>query len=252
MTYNKIVKTKDDDDEGDKDVSKLAINVHYYFNFFQDHGSSKASFYWSVCISTLATINIFLMILETCDGPNHYTGRTNNSKFKLFLTENGYRVSNMICLFPILFDSIGRCILISIIYLNKKYRSIKLLKIQLQSDSGAKILFLIDLLCVFPFLVSFASNKSNEGGRVIFRVLELGTLGRVYRAAKDIPSFLATRIALINSLPHLLLPLFFFFVFNMTVSVMVYLLEPCYNVDNCPWMDLFGKKFNNIFIYHYI
>lgn len=250
MKDNKIAKkdNKSIDDKSDKDESKLVTYVNYYFNFFQEPASSKAAYWWSICISTLAIINVCLMILETCDGPNHYTGRTNNAKFKLFLSENGYKISNMICLFPILFDSIGRCILISIIYLNKKYRSIKLLKIQIQADSGAKILFMIDILCVVPFVFSFASNKSSESSRVIFRVFELATLGRVFRAAKDIPSFLATRIALVNSIPHLLLPLFFFFVFNMTVSVMVYLMEPCYNVDNCPWRDLFGTFFLIIII----
>jgi len=66
------------------------------------------------------------------------------------------------------------------------------------------------------------------------------------RLIKDLPAIRSIRIALINSVDHLVLPVFFFFTFNITSGVFLYFVEPCFNVNSCPWQDQFESTFFSI------
>eukprot|EP01038_Epipyxis_sp_PR26KG_P010778 gene10778-14473_t len=66
------------------------------------------------------------------------------------------------------------------------------------------------------------------------------------KAIKDIPTVWAIRVALSRSAGHLVLPLFFLMIFNITIGVFLYFIEPCFNVEKCPWQDLFDAAFYTI------
>ena len=108
-------------------------------------------------------------------------------------------------------------------------------------DVVSPLAFLAEVLYIIP-----QGLKPSQGIRLLLRFVDLLATARIIRATKDIPALKAIRIALIKSIPHLVVPLFFFFVFNITFGVAVYFLEPCYDYTLCPWEDLFEASFFSV------
>ena len=69
--------------------------------------------------------------------------------------------------------------------------------------------------------------------------------GHLLRCSKVSPFFFAVRTALVRAGPRLLLPVFFFFCLNIVISIILYYIEPCYNIDLCgsQWKDLLDASF---------
>ena len=120
-----------------------------------------------------------------------------------------------------------------------------------QDDKFKLILFLFDILSIVPFIIRasyvYPSERNvSQLGRLVLRVLDLLSSGKILRASKDIPAIVAIRIALSRSMEHLVLPLFFFLVFNVFFGVVVYFMEPCYDYDICAWKNLFDACFFSV------
>ena len=108
-----------------------------------------------------------------------------------------------------------------------------------------------DIICIIPFLVRSSYLQPNniildQGARVLLRMIELLSISRIFRSTKDIPAIKTIRLALSRAVYHLVLPIFFFFSFNVFVAVIAYFIEPCYNTTYCPWLDLFDTSFYSI------
>ena len=118
-------------------------------------------------------------------------------------------------------------------------------------DRFKVLLFIFDIMSVIPFIIRVsylyqAQKDTTQGWRLVLRCLDLLSSGKILRASKDIPAIMAIRIALSRSMEHLVLPLFFFLVFNVFFGVVVYFMEPCYNFDTCAWSDLFDACFFSV------
>lgn len=118
-------------------------------------------------------------------------------------------------------------------------------------DTFKVVLFFMDMLSVIPFislsLYYYPRNsKPATFFRLLFRVLELFSCAKILRGTKDLPAVLAIRITLSRAIPHLILPIFFFLVFNIFFGVVVYFMEPCYNYSICAWADLFEASFYSV------
>jgi hypothetical protein len=118
-------------------------------------------------------------------------------------------------------------------------------------DRFKMLLFGFDVLSVIPFIIRVSyvyprAKSLTQAARLILRILDLLSSGKILRASKDIPAIVAIRIALSRSMEHLVLPLFFFLVFNVFFGVVVYFMEPCYNYDTCAWADLFDACFFSV------
>jgi hypothetical protein len=118
-------------------------------------------------------------------------------------------------------------------------------------DTFKVVLFFMDVLSVIPFIFLngyyYAKDSSpNPFATLLFRILELLSSAKILRGTKDLPSVLAIRITLVRAIPHLILPIFFFLVFNIFFGVVVYFMEPCYNYEECAWADLFEASFYSV------
>lgn len=145
-----------------------------------------------------------------------------------------------------LFDAFLRLLAVSAIYLFNEDESS-----EFSEDTFKVVLLFMDILSVIPFIFLNGyyypkSSDPNSVSALFFRCLELLSCAKILRGTKDLPSVLAIRITLVRALPHLILPIFFFLVFNIFFGVVVYFMEPCYNYTNCAWADLFEASFYTV------
>jgi len=149
---------------------------------------------------------------------------------------------------PLIIDALGRLVMLCFIAFGEDNKP---LFRKILDDKLETVLFTADILSVIPFFIRLfyyhPSMQHEDGAPLVFlTIIELLITGRILRLIKDIPSVRAIRIALSRSASHLVLPLFFFFVFNITAGVLFYFIEPCFNVNSCFWLDLFSATFYSI------
>ncbi len=239
----------DGEEYGDGDGDELGNPlVLLMFDFFTEPKTSIIGYVWGVFTSFIVVLHILMVGLESCDGPNQYTGRLNRSSYSFLLNENGYWTVTLVCLLPLVIDTGGRVILLLFIFLfgeNEK------LKQKLLSDTFSLCLLIGDVVGLIPFFVNIVAVRTyhhvlTREQELILKLLELVLTVRILRITKDIPAIWAVRIALIRSSEHLVLPLFVFMLFNITAAVILFFAEPCYNTSSCPWQDLFQAGFFSV------
>ena len=65
------------------DLSLVSIYV-----FLTEPSSSKAAFRWNLFLAVFVMFYICLVLVESCDGPNKYVGRSNEALYPFLLTDN--------------------------------------------------------------------------------------------------------------------------------------------------------------------
>lgn len=155
------------------------------------------------------------------------------------LDEQQYILAGRIVWTPMCLDAFLRIICVSFIFMMNED-----LAGDFSEDNFKVVLFFFDILSVIPFIVLnsfYYTNHQNPSPffRLLFRCLELLSSSKILRGTKDLPAVLAIRVTLVRAVPHLILPVFFFLVFNVFFGVVVYFMEPCYNYSVCAWADLF-------------
>jgi hypothetical protein len=125
-------------------------------------------------------------------------------------------------------------------------------------DTFDCILYIFDLISVIPFILTiftpilpFLSSRRQlsqhqQQLQLFLRCLELFSSSKILRMTKDYPNILAIRITLIRSVKYLIIPIYFYFVFNIFFGAIIYFLEPCYQADSCPWANLFESSFYSV------
>jgi hypothetical protein len=152
------------------------------------------------------------------------------------------------CWTPLIIDAFGRVVLLSCIFGHSDNEDIAE---ELMENKFTLVSMFGDICCIIPFIINAAYVHPNsivlgQGSRVTLRIIELISISRIMRSSKDIPAIKAIRIALSKAVYHLVLPIFFFFSFNVFAAVILYFIEPCYNTSTCPWMDLFDASFYSV------
>jgi hypothetical protein len=152
------------------------------------------------------------------------------------------------CWAPLIADAFVRVSMLAYIFGHSENEEIAE---ELWHDKFTLFSMIGDILCIIPFVVRAAYLQPNtirlgQDLRVLLRVLELLSVSRILRSTKDIPAIKTIRLALSRAAKHLVLPIFFFFAFNVFAAVLVYFSEPCYNIDTCPWLDLFDASFFSV------
>ena len=219
------------------------------YDFLMHPHSSLPAMVWSLTLCALIALRIICILLESCDGPNQYYQRSiDQAQYSFLLTEPQYFEIYIACFTPILLDSFLRVILIVLITVEPENYPVYQ---RFVSDKTEIVMFICDIACVIPFLVSVSSGPGDElsfsqAASIILSILELLVTGRIFRLVHHIPAIRAVSIALSNSFEHLVLPIFFFFAFNITAGVFFYFAEPCYDINTCSWTSLFQTTFFSI------
>lgn len=231
----------------DVDVGSPLVRLMY--DFFTNPYSSWTAFAWAQLTAWLSVVRVLEIAFESCDGPNQYVGRAvDKSRYHFFLTDNQYFKVYVACMVPIIIDAVSRGIMLGFLVFASENNA---LLADLKKDSLQVFMLFADIVGVIPFLVTAIYTRpydipSNQLQNVIMTLIELLITARILRLIKDLPAIRSIRIALINSVDHLVLPVFFFFTFNITSGVFLYFVEPCFNINACPWHDLFESSFFSI------
>lgn len=236
-----------EDDEYEEDELGSPVVVLLY-DFLTDPESSKQAFWWSVITCVASILRIMEIAVESVNGPNQYRGRLNRSRYNFLYTDQEYFQMYIIFFVPLIIDAFARVVLILLLMCEEENRG---LYIKFKRDISERIMFFADTVGVLPFFIYAGYIRPNsvvleQGARVILRLMELLTTGRIFRAVRQIPAVRAISTALKNSFEDLVLPVFFFFVFNITAGVFFYFAEPCYDANSCPWISLFESTFYSI------
>jgi hypothetical protein len=229
------------------DPSSPIATMMYEFLFQPE--SSAYAFWWNIFTTMLVVIRILEIGVESVDGPNQYTNRPNDrARYTFLLTDEHYFDIYIACFVPLICDAFARVVLMILLIFEEENVS---LYQRFKRDHSNQILFLGDTLGILPFFIYAGYIRPNnlnptQGARITLRVVELFTTGRIYRAIRRFPAIRAISTALSRSFRPLILPIFFFFVFNITSGVFFYFAEPCYNTTICPWIDVFDSTFFSI------
>lgn len=188
-------------------------------------------------------------VLQTVDGPNHYTGRENAASYQGLPDAATYRTIDIVLWTPLVVDTFFRLLMVIAVFtLPGSYEVAD----DFDDDIFKKFLHLFDFLSVIPFILNmvfedFVNNKDiNQFLALLLRAFYLLSCSKILRITKDLTAVLAVRLALGKSMRHLIIPLFFFLVFNIFFGVFLYFLEPCYNLEMCPWNNLFQACFFSV------
>eukprot|EP01032_Pedospumella_encystans_P017450 gene17450-19885_t len=231
----------------DRDVGSPLVRLMY--DFFTDPYSSWTALAWAQLTAWIAVVRVLEIAFESCDGPNQYVGRpVDRSRYYFFLTDDQYFKVYVACMVPLIIDAVGRGIMAGFLVFASENNA---LLAELKEDSLQVFMLFADIVGVIPFLVTAIYTRpydvpSDQLQNVILTLIELLITARILRLIKDLPAIRSIRIALINSVDHLVLPVFFFFTFNITSGVFLYFVEPCFNVNTCPWQDQFESSFFSI------
>jgi hypothetical protein len=240
-------KTEFDDDDFDDDELGSPVVILLY-DFLTDPSSSKQAYAWS-CFTCIAVIVRVMEIgVESVNGPNQYRGRLNRSRYDFLFSDEQYYQIYIACFIPLIIDAFVRVIMFLLLICEEENRG---LYIKFKRDFSEKAMFFADTVGVIPFFVYAGYVRPNsvyldQFARIVLRVMELLTTGRIFRAVRQIPAVRAISTALKNSFEDLVLPVFFFFIFNITAGVFFYFAEPCYEAATCPWISLFESTFYSI------
>ncbi len=113
MTTVKQLKPSEmkDTDEDGLDISGSNPLTLLLFEFLTDPSSSAYAFLWGAMTAIAFVFRVLFIGLETCDGPNQYTGRKDLSRFNL-LTEDQYWIAYIVFMLPLIIDAIARIFMI--------------------------------------------------------------------------------------------------------------------------------------------
>lgn len=246
FAYDYDVSEKNDFEE----IFEKNIMVDMMHDFFTEPHSSRPAYLWSMLTFSLAIARFMGILLETVDGPNQYYGQAQDvSRFKFLLDIDGYWTLRLTCMIPLFFDTFFRVLCLLLVFFRKENTE---LAEKLLNEPFHIFLHLASILGVIPTVIVILQDQTDDNsgadvGYLIFlRAFDLLNCSHIIRFIKDIPPILAIRIALAKAGPHLVLPAFFFMIFNITLAVLFYMLEPCFNYTSCPWQDFFDSNFYTI------
>jgi len=238
------------------------------YTFFTEPTSSPPAQLWALVMSILAILRILVMACETVDGPQFYEDRpTNNAAVTWMPNHQAYYFIYLCLGIPFLIDAFARFLVISVIFSDSEGECAKSFK----ADKLAQFLTAANVLSVVPFVAGlflfpgtfsydkelYSTNRiaeaarldkisSTEATRVLFRFLGLLVSSHVLRFGKHLSFVKTVTLTLSRAGHHLVLPILFFIVFNIIAGVVFYFFEPCYDINSCPWTDVFDATFFSI------
>ncbi len=246
--WNKADDVDDDDDDDDEGEIGTPI-ASLLFDFLTDARSSIYARVWSGLTIALVLARIMALSLESCSGPNQYEDRPKDlSDFHFLLTKDQYWSLYIALMVPLIIDGFARLLFLLLILWESENHPIYE---KFRGDLMEVCLFCTDVIGLIPFFAQAAYYQGTDklptnAGAVTLSMMELFLTGRIFRVVRKYPAIQAITRALSRAAEHLILPLFFFFVFNITAGVFFYFSQPCYNVNSCAWKNLFDATFYSI------
>jgi hypothetical protein len=224
--------------------------THSLWDLLTDISRNRSSLIYNSALAVFLVIFVCIVAARSIDGKNHYEGRdSSRATYDSFeLTNDQYDYISMTCITILLID----CFIRAILYLFIRFKQDNRLLyedyfLHAENYKFERGLYYIEImsglpLCIRLVYIYFMSNTTEDWPaylRMILRLTEMSSFARLLRITQDTVAIKAIRLALYNSAHYMIVPLFVFSTVSITAGVIMYFAEPCYDVDNCSWQDLF-------------
>ena len=240
--HRKQESDSDSDEERDDDVAEPFVQIMY--EFCTEPKSSTASMVWTWLTSLLELAYLGSTCIQTLNGPNHYTGRLNMSLYPFLFSEEKYKMLDQMLIVPLLLDATIKVILL---FCLKCIPSSKILNDIFSSEQMfERSCIYMEIIGMIPLVAVFIGIDISHWipiAKAAFRITEFLNMSRILRLTRDVPAIWAVRIALYRAGGNLVLPIFFFALFNVSAGVILFFVEPCFDASTCPWHDLFEATY---------
>lgn len=204
---------------------------------FLDVPKGKIGWSYHLLLMIFSFIYIIFLLLETSDGPNHYTDRDNMQALYFYLpTAYEYFVIKIILSAPLLIHVFLDIILVSILYFldvsdEKTHQTIKR-----RYSPVSKCLLVI---WAFYFsIISAHPELENFEVRGIYHIFDFLRYAQIILSLKSVPEFFVVNETYKRVIKVVLIPLLIFSCFNITSGLLFYIVDPCFNISTCPFENL--------------
>lgn len=221
------------------------------FTFFREPFSSLPALLWSTLLLLVSCLRLVCMALETVDGPHHYESGSTNMLYPWLPDKDVYDMFYLLFAIPFLIDAFSRILIFCAVMLEGDS-----LYSQMKKDFATHTLLFLNSVAIIPILMDLMASNQNdkilsqrgslhlgEGARLIVRIFSVGCVVHIFRYMKDVHVVITVIYTAKRVAPHLMLPIFFFVLFNICAGVLFYFLEPCYDQYSCDFQDLFQAVF---------
>ena len=213
------------------------------FEFLRDPQSSLPAYVWSWVLVAATLVRFIQLPLLTLDGPHfHENENSGVALYPMLPSMSGHASIFIASAVPLFFDSILRIVFSGVALFDRETELAK----RVMADSSFIFLTFASICGTIPLIVSLFTTKDSvlfsdmtEMERIILRMLAMCIIVHVYRHVMHYTLIQIVSQSLQRTARHLVLPLLAFILFNMTFGVIFYFLEPCYNISDCHWHDLF-------------
>jgi hypothetical protein len=195
--------------------------IHLLFDFFLDPRATPLGYAYGLFLTLLVSLHLLIVGLETCDGPNQYPdGDRSHATYKFLMTDEEYWTATCCVTIPLVIDAAFRIILLICVFTAEN----PILRRKLMRSTFNMTLTALDFISLVPFCLEAGYLRPNHiivssGTEVLYEVIDILIVNRIFRVTKDLPAIWAIRIALARAVPHLVIPFFVFLMFNITAAV---------------------------------
>jgi hypothetical protein len=194
---------------------------------------------WSYHTFLIASnfIYMIIIILETADGPNWYVHRTNVALYTPLPNATQYTVLKLFFSVPLIIHCLLRLFLATILhYFSSPFTSRSFTSFFSKTSNG--------LLCLWFWPLIISSIRPSlwpDDYMIFYHMIDFLRHLQILQTFKDVPSFVVVKETYRRVMRLVPIPIFVFFIINIFVGIILYLCDPCYNFDTCPFQNLFDS-----------
>lgn len=236
----------DDKDEYEEEfeesqLKKFFVSAISLYDFIENPAGFWGWSYHAFLILSNFTYMI-IIILETADGPNYYQHRPDESLYPELPNWDQYLILKLFFSIPLIIHCVARLLLATILhYFSSPFTSRSFASFFSKNSN------LLLCLWFWPLLISsFKPNIWPRSYMAFYHIIDFLRHLQILQTFKEVPSFLVVKETYRRVMRLVPIPIFLFFVFNIFIGLLMYLVDPCFNIETCSFQTLFDAVFFSI------
>lgn len=222
----------------DELLENVVFNAIKVFDFLEN---PRGFFGWTYHLFLILSNFVYMVfiVIETADGPNYYDSDDNQALYKQLPTSHQYLIIKLFFSVPLMCHCVSRLVLATFLHFYSGPYTERTFSRFFEKTSN----FLL-LIWFWPLIITSAvPNLWPRPYMAIYHCIDFLRHLQIIQSFKEVPSFVVVKETLRRVARLVPIPVFIFFVFNIFVGVILYLVDPCFNRDTCPFETLFDAVF---------
>ena len=214
---------EDDSDYDDRDWLEFMIEPSFDWHSRLFHGF----------LSILVLSDAALLFLMTIDGPQFYDSGHHKATYSAMGSSMSYFIARLALNVPIFIHCVPLLVF-----------NVATLQDYFSPLDWAKILGVSAwMVHTAQFYLWHLGTSERDDWSEILHLLEFGKLAYIFHVLYLMPEVQAIGLTFHNSREALKVSVIIVVIFNLVFATAIYYLEPCYDVTNCQWKDMFDAAF---------